>query len=76
MIYQSGRLPTLAHRVVLEIAMSTIGDAGSAAAILIAFSLERIIRRAALVDCRGVLVRGRGLRVSVHAASSVPMDGG
>ena len=44
-ICQSGRSLSLAHRVVLEIAMAMIGNAGSATAILIAFSTESILRR-------------------------------
>ena len=52
------------HWVVLEIAMATIGDAGSTV-IIIAFSLESVPSRVCLVDRRGLLVRG--VRASVHA---------
>ena len=65
-ICQRGRWPALAHRVVLEIAMAMIGGAGSATAILIAFSLESILSRACLVDRRGLLVRPRRARVGFH----------
>ena len=65
-ICQSGRLLALAHRVVLEIAMAMVGDAGSDTAIIIAFSVESILSRVCLVDQRGLLVCG--VRASVHAA--------
>ena len=52
--------------VVLEIAMATVGNAGSTTAIIIAFSLESILSRVCLVDYRGLLVRG--VRASAHAA--------
>ena len=66
MICQSGRSFAVAHRAVLEIAMATIGGAGSATAMIIAFSLESILGRVCLVDHRGLLVRC--VRVLVHAA--------
>ena len=57
---------TSAKRVVHEIAIAMIGDAGSTTVIIIAFALERILSWICLVNCGGLLVCG--MRVSVHAA--------
>ena len=45
-------------RAVLEIVMAMIGGTGSAAAMVIAFSLESILSRVCLVGRRGLLMRG------------------
>ena len=45
-----GRSLASAHQVILEIAIATVGDAGSATAQRIAFSVESILRRVCLVD--------------------------
>ena len=43
-----------------------VSNAGSGTSQLIAFSVESILRRVCLVDCRGLLVCD--MRASVHAA--------
>ena len=64
-ICRSCSLLTSAERVVHEIAMATIGNAGSTAAILITFPLERILSRVCSVGCKGSLVCG--MCMPVHA---------
>ena len=61
---QSGRSLALAHCVLLEVAMATTCDAGSATAAIIAFLLEGTPSRACLVGRRSLLARG--VRPSVH----------